>query len=399
VQGFINKNFTIEERDIMKAPLATKIGIIGGGQLGKMMILEAKKMGMVINILDPEENCPSSSIADCHIVGGLKDADAIKKLAEISDVVTYEIEHINVDALFEIEKTGKPVYPTPASLKIIQNKLSQKTRLIEEGVPSPDLLAVGSPDDLRRAGEKFGYPMMVKACLGGYDGKGNFLIKSADQAEEAFEALGGNDLMVESFVDFTMEISVLACRGRNGEIAVYPVAQNDHENEVLNETRVPANISAETSKQAMDVARRVMEIFEGVGMFCVEMFVLRDGSVSVNEIAPRPHNSGHYTIEACSSSQFDNHIRAVAGMPLGDTSLIKPVVMRNLLGDAGEDGRAVVTGVDEVLAIPGARLHIYGKAEVKPKRKMGHITVIADTLEDAVKNGEKAHKALKILGK
>ncbi|MCL2854746.1 MAG: 5-(carboxyamino)imidazole ribonucleotide synthase [Defluviitaleaceae bacterium] len=383
----------------MKSPLSTKIGIIGGGQLGKMMILEAKKMGMTVNILEAEEKCPSHSIADNHIVGSLKDANAIKKLAEISDVITYEIEHINVDALFEVEKAGKPVYPTPASLKIIQNKLSQKTRLLEEGVPAPDLLPVNSPADLLAAGEKFGYPMMVKACLGGYDGKGNFLIKTPEQAEEAFKTLGSTDLMVESFVDFTMEISVLACRGQNGEIAVYPVAQNDHENEVLNETRVPANISEKTSKQAMDVARRVMEIFEGVGMFCVEMFVLQDGSVSVNEIAPRPHNSGHYTIEACSSSQFDNHIRAVAGLPLGDTTLIKPAVMRNLLGDADEDGVAVVTGVDEVLAIPGARLHIYGKKEVKPKRKMGHITVIADTLEDAVEKGNKAYAALKILGR
>ncbi|MCL2753020.1 MAG: ATP-grasp domain-containing protein, partial [Defluviitaleaceae bacterium] len=170
----------------MKAPLATKIGIIGGGQLGKMMILEAKKMGFIINVLDPEENCPSSSICDNLIVGGLKDRDAILKLAEISDVITYEIEHINVAALYEIEKSGKPVYPTPASLEVIQNKLSQKTALLEKGVPCPDLLAVNSVEDLITAGDKFGYPMMVKACLGGYDGKGNFLLRSADKAQEAF---------------------------------------------------------------------------------------------------------------------------------------------------------------------------------------------------------------------
>ncbi|MCL2575030.1 MAG: 5-(carboxyamino)imidazole ribonucleotide synthase [Defluviitaleaceae bacterium] len=381
-------------------PLATKIGIIGGGQLGKMMILEAKKMGFYINVLDPDHTCPSSSICDTLIVGGLKDRDAILKLAEISDVITYEIEHINVDALYEIEKSGKPVYPTPASLAVIQNKLSQKRTLLEKGVPCPDLMEVNSVKDLLEAGEKFGYPMMVKACLGGYDGKGNFLLRSADGAQEAFDALGGSKtpLMVESFVDFEMEISVLACRGQNGDIAVYPVAQNDHKNEVLDLTRVPANISSEISQKAMDVARRVMEIFGGVGMFCVEMFVTKDGGISVNEIAPRPHNSGHYTIEGCSSSQFDNHIRAVAGLPLGCTKLIKPTVMKNILGEEGENGKAVVTGADKVLAIAGAKLHIYGKAETVPKRKMGHITVTADTLDEAVKLANQAHLDLKIKG-
>ena len=384
----------------MKTPLATKIGIIGGGQLGKMMILEAKKMGFVINVLDPDPTCPSSSICDNLIVGGLKDREKILELAAISDVITYEIEHINVAALYEIEKSGKPVYPTPQSLEIIQNKLSQKTTLLEKGVPCPDLLAVNSVQDLLTAGEKFGYPMMVKACLGGYDGKGNFLLRSADKAQEAFDALNGakNPLMVESFVDFEMEISVLACRGQNGDIAIYPVAQNDHKNEALDITRVPANISANIEEKAMDVARRVMEIFGGVGMFCVEMFVTRDGEVSVNEIAPRPHNSGHYTIEGCSSSQFDNHIRAVAGLPLGCTKLIMPTVMKNIFGAEGEQGKAHVTGVDKVLGIPGAKLHIYGKAETVPFRKMGHITVTADTLEEALRLANQAHADLKIKG-
>ncbi|MCL2169516.1 MAG: 5-(carboxyamino)imidazole ribonucleotide synthase, partial [Defluviitaleaceae bacterium] len=303
----------------MKSPLQTKIGIVGGGQLGKMMILEAKKMGFVVNVLDPDANCPSSSISDTLIVGSLKCRDSILKLAEISDIVTYEIEHINVQALYEVEKNGTPVYPTPASLEVIQNKLTQKLKLQEKGVPVPRLLAVNSEADLVEAGKKFGYPMMVKACLGGYDGKGNHLLKSEDGVAEAFAALGGdkNPLMVEEFVDFDIEISVLATRGRNGDIAVYPVAQNNHKDEVLDETRVPANISDEVTKQAMDVARQVMEIFEGVGMFCVEMFSLRSGGVSVNEIAPRPHNSGHYTIEGTACSQFMNHIRAVAGLPLG----------------------------------------------------------------------------------
>jgi 5-(carboxyamino)imidazole ribonucleotide synthase len=383
----------------MNLPLAAKIGIIGGGQLGKMMILEAKKMGFVVNILDSDPACPSSSICDEQVVGGLKCRDSIVKLAEISDIITYEIEHINVDALYEIQKSGTPVYPTPASLEIIQNKLAQKLKLKSEGVPVPDLMEINSTDDLLRAGEKFGYPMMVKACFGGYDGRGNYFLESADKIDEAFKALGGseNPLMVEDFVDFSIEISVLACRGINGEIAVYPVAQNAHENEVLDETRVPAAIDEAVSKQAMGVARRVMEIFEGVGMFCVEMFVAKDG-VLVNEIAPRPHNSGHYSIEGTPCSQFENHIRAVAGLPLGDTPLLKPTGMKNILGEDDQSGPALVLGVEEVLAIPAATLHIYGKEEVRPKRKMGHITVINDDLDKAVSLAAKAHESLKIIG-
>ncbi|MDR2167126.1 MAG: 5-(carboxyamino)imidazole ribonucleotide synthase, partial [Clostridiales bacterium] len=341
----------------MNSPLATKIGIVGGGQLGKMMILEAKKMGFVINILDPDPKCPAHSICDVQIVGGLKCRDSILKLAEISDIITYEIEHINVDALYEVQTNGTPVYPTPASLEIIQNKLSQKLRLKQEGVPVPRLAEINSEADLVAAGEEFGYPMMLKACLGGYDGRGNFLLKSAAGVGEAFKALGGdkNPLMVEEFVDFSIEISVLACRGLDGEIAIYPVAQNAHKNEVLDETRVPAAIDENTTKQAMEVARRVMEIFEGVGMFCVEMFVAKDG-VLVNEIAPRPHNSGHYSIEGTPCSQFENHIRAVAGLPLGNTSLIKPTVMKNILGEDDQSGPALVMGVEEVLAVPAATL-------------------------------------------
>jgi len=383
----------------MSLALKARIGIIGGGQLGKMMILEAKKMGFYVSILEPDPKCPAHTLADNHIVAGLKDRDAILQLAEISDIITYEIEHINVDALFEVEKNGKPVYPTPSSLKVIQDKLTQKAKLQLEGVPVPEFIELNTQEDILKAGEKFGYPMMLKARKGGYDGRGNFLIKGPDQSGEAYAALNGekNALMAEKFVDFDLEISVLACRAKDGEIVVYPVAQNAHVDEVLRETRVPAEINNDTASKAMDVAKRVMEIFGGVGMFCVELFVTRDGNVMVNEIAPRPHNSGHYSIEGCSASQFENHIRAVAGLPLGDTSLIKPTVMRNILGEPGHEGPAFAQGAEKVLAIPGASLHIYGKEETKPKRKMGHITIIADTIEEAVRKGELASESLKMI--
>jgi len=385
----------------MNSALSTKIGIVGGGQLGKMMILEAKKMGMYVAILDPDPNCAAHSLVDEHIVADLKDGNAILRLAEISDVVTYESEHIDVEALFTIEKSGKPVYPSPQSLKIIQDKLTQKQGLLKNGVAAPDFMEAGSPNDILKAGEEFGYPMMLKARLGGYDGFGNFTVKSAEQAEEAFHALNGNKtpLMIDKFVNFDMEISVLACRGINGEIAIYPVAQNEHRQESLYETRVPANIDAAISDSAMEVARKVMEIFGGVGMFCVEMFVEKGGRVLVNEIAPRPHNSGHYSIEGCYSSQFENHVRAICGLPLGDTALIKPSVMRNIFGEADHSGPAFVQGAENVLKIPGASLHIYGKQETRPRRKMGHITVIDDSLENAVKKASQAHDNLKMISK
>ena len=384
----------------MKSPLSTKIGIIGGGQLGKMMIQEAKKMGFWVAILENDTTCPAHSLVDHHIVKEYKKGnEGILELAAMCDVLTYDIEHINVDALFEVEKSGTPVYPSPASLKVIQNKYTQKQTLLDKGVPVPEFLPVNSAADITAAGEKFGYPMMLKACLGGYDGRGNFLVKSAAQAKEGYDALGGDGspMMIEKFVDFTIEISVLACRGRDGEIAIYPVGQNNHKNEVLDETRVPAIISDKTRESAMQVARQVMEIFEGVGIFCVEMFVLKDETVSVNEIAPRPHNSGHYTIEGCVTSQFANHVRAVAGLPLGDTRLVQPSVMRNILGEHGHSGPALPVGAEKVLAIPGAALHIYGKQETRAKRKMGHITVVADTIEEAVELGQKAFDSFKMI--
>jgi 5-(carboxyamino)imidazole ribonucleotide synthase len=377
-----------------------KIGIIGGGQLGKMMILEAKKMGFYVTVLDPTEKCPAHCLVNEHIIADFDDKEAITLLAEKSDVVTYEFEHIDADTLTTLEEKGKKIYPTAKSLKVIQNKYTQNVLMRDNGLPVPEFCHIASLKDLQEAGKQYGYPFMLKTCTGGYDGKGNFCVGSAEEITEAYSALGEGriPLMAERFFPFIMEISVLACRGISGEIQIYPVAENIHQDSILSETRVPAHISAQTTQKAMDLAKRVMEIFEGVGMFCVEMFVDADGNVAVNEVAPRPHNSGHYTIEACVCSQFEQHIRAVTGLPLGSPELLQPVVMRNLLGEEGYQGKAVICGADKVLSIAGASLHIYGKEESKPKRKMGHITVIANKLEDAIKNAEKAKESIRILG-
>ena len=377
-----------------------KIGIIGGGQLGKMMIQEAKKMGFYITVLDPTLKCPAHTLVDEHIVANFDDETAIRLLASKSDVITYEFEHIGADILETLENEGVKVYPTAKSLKIIQNKYSQKSLLLKNNIPMPEFTSVETPNDIKNAGEKYGYPFLLKSCTGGYDGKGNFVIHNENEINEGFKALGSGKipLMAEKFFPFTMEISVLACRGINGEIEVYPVAENIHHDNILFETRVPANISEETSKKAMELAKSVMEIFEGVGMFCVEMFVDKDGNVALNEVAPRPHNSGHYTIEACMTSQFEQHIRAVSGLPLGSSKLIMPTVMRNLLGEEGFNGNATVEGADEALSIKGVYLHIYGKEKSVPKRKMGHLTVISDTLEEAAEKAKKAYDFIKIKG-
>ena len=383
-----------------KANIHKKIGIIGGGQLGQMMILEAKKMGFYITVLDPTLNCPAHTIVDEHIFSDFEDEKSIRLLAEKSDVVTYEFEHINAQVLKQLEAEGKKVYPTATSLEIIQNKFSQKSLLKKDGIPVPDFMAVSSPAEILAAGKEYGFPLMLKACTGGYDGKGNYVVKNENDCENGYKELGGGTLplMAEKFYPFIMEISVLACRAINGDIKVYPVAENIHKDSILDKTRVPASISAKTTENAMNLAKRVMEVFEGVGMFCVEMFVDKDGNVAINEVAPRPHNSGHYTIEACVTSQFEQHIRAVSGLPLGDPSLVRPVVMRNILGEEGSSGKAVVEGADEALAIPGVTLHVYGKETSKPKRKMGHLTATAATLEEAEKNADMAKDFIKIKG-
>lgn len=383
----------------MTYPLSTRIGIIGGGQLGKMMTLEAKKMGFWVAMIDPTEDCPSHSVSDMHIVARFDDREAIRRLSELTDVLTYESEHIDTEILLALEGEGKKIYPTAGSLKIIQDKFTQKAALRKAGIPVPDFREVSGITGIKEAAAEYGYPMLLKTCKGGYDGKGNALIRSEASIENAFESLGGGKLklMAERFVPFVMEISVLACRGINGEIAVYPVAQNLHEDNILKETRVPAAISEAVTKRAMDIAHDVMEVFRGVGMFCVEMFVDKDGNVSVNEVAPRPHNSGHYSIEACVVSQFEQHIRAITGLPFGDTSLVRPACMKNLLGDEGYSGKAVVLGAEKALRQKGAALHIYGKSETRPARKMGHLTATAETLDEAVEAANAAAAFIKII--
>jgi len=377
-----------------------KIGIVGGGQLGKMMILEAKRLGLYTAVLDPVPDCPAHSISDLHIVGDLTDPSGYEELSRHVDVITYEWENISTDALESLENEGHKIYPSVNALKIIQNKNSQKTALKNNGIPVPHFKLVAGTDEIRDAGESgdFGYPLMLKTTTGGYDGKGNALIKSHADIESAFGQLGSGkkELMVEQYIDFEKEISVIACRGIDGEKVIYPVAENIHVNSILDTTIVPADIDRTVYEKATDITDKVMTVFEGVGTFCIEMFVTKPGDIYVNEVAPRPHNSGHYTIEACHANQFENHIRAITGLPFGDTSLMMPVVMVNLLGES--DGSAKLLGLPEAYRDPKVHVHIYGKSESKKGRKMGHYTVVGNTAEDTLHRARNLKKILRIVG-
>lgn len=378
--------------------LQKKIGIIGGGQLGKMMILDAKRLGYYVVTLDPASDCPSSSISDRLIVADFDDLDAMRQMAHEVDVITYEFEHIGVQALKTLAREGHTIYPTPSSLEIIQDKATQKAALEAAGLPIPAFTQVATIEEIKEAGHHYGYPMMLKACTGGYDGKGNALIQDQRSIESAFESLGNGrvKLMVEGFVPFTMEISVLACRGIDGNMVVYPVGENVHINSILATTIVPANISQACTAKAMALAEAVMDVFHGVGMFCVEMFVTEDEGVLINEVAPRPHNSGHYTIEGCLTSQFENHVRAIVGLPLGDVTLRSPSVMRNLLGAADVTGPTLAKGVEDAYSMPNVKVHLYGKTTTQPYRKMGHLTAVANSIEEAKIAADKAFDLIKI---
>ncbi len=372
-----------------------KIGIIGGGQLGKMMTLEAKRMGFHVTVMDPTPASPAAQVADAQVVAGFHDEKAIREVVTAVDVTTYEFEHIDAAVLLAMEERGFPIYPTPIVLQKIQNKLTQKEILAAAGIPVPAFAPVHSEADIAAAAIRLGYPLVLKTCTGGYDGKGNCVINGPDQIRPAMTSLQGS-LMVEEYVPFLGEVSVIVARNCHNEVKSFPLAENIHVENILRLTIVPARVDDVIAQSARQVAERVIEVFRGIGVFCIEMFVTTGGRVLVNEVAPRPHNSGHYTIEACVTSQFEQHIRAITGLPLGDPSLIQPAVMVNLLGEDERQGPAVLTGIREVLAMPGVYLHFYGKQQTAPRRKMGHVTVVASCRSEALERAYRVAASLRV---
>ncbi|RJQ28346.1 5-(carboxyamino)imidazole ribonucleotide synthase [Candidatus Parcubacteria bacterium] len=362
-----------------------RIGIVGGGQLGRMLAQAAKKLGFFVTVLDPTSKSPAGLVADAQITAGFKDESAIRELASKSDFLTFEIELANHEILHELAKDGVAVNPSAETLGIIKDKLRQKEFLREAGIPTADFAPVHSKEDVLHALKRFGYPVVLKARFDGYDGRGNALISSETDIGKGLEKLAGRLLYVEKFVPFAKELSVIIAREATNEIAPYPVFETVHKNNICHMVIALARVSSEARKLAEDVARRTMEELQGVGVFCVEMFLLENGEVFVNEIAPRVHNAGHLTIEAFRTSQFEQHIRAITGMKLGLVGMIVPAaVMVNILGD--RTGRADPKGVERAEALPNVRVHLYDKIETRPERKMGHITATADTVDEAVKN-------------
>ena len=357
------------------------IGVVGGGQLGRMLAEAAGPLGVTIDILDPTPHCPAAPFARNHLVAPFDDVDATEAVASRVDVLTYEIELADPDALAAVqETTGTPVHPHPDTLRMIQDKLRQNEALQDAGIPVPPFAAVDSAEAVRDVCAELGYPAMLKARRGGYDGRGNLPINGPAEVEEALAEVG-TDAMIESFVDFEREISVIAVKGVDEEASYVPV-ENIHEAEILRETVVPARTSDDRLQRAQEVADEVLAVLDGRGVYGIELFEQPDGQIVVNEIAPRPHNSGHWTIEGAVTSQFEQHIRAILGHPLGSTDHRGATVTANLLGQGDHTGSVQVSGISELLAARDIHLHWYGKRESRPLRKMGHLTVTGPHVDD-----------------
>jgi len=352
--------------------MAKRLGIIGGGQLGMMITEAAKNLSehiSEITVLDPTENCPAAQAGAKQIVGDFKDELAILKLAEQSDIITYEIESGNTDVL---SKLKAKIEPSPSTLSIIQDKFLQKTFLSENELPVSQFYEITSLGDLHEKIKELGLPVLLKSRRDAYDGRGNFKITSSDEIEKAYNHFDGKSLMVEKFVNFKMEVSVIAARNTKGKITGYPLVENIHENNILKMTIAPARVSIDVIKNAGEIAKKTMEVLKGAGVFGIEMFIDQDDKILINEIAPRVHNSGHHTLQSSKTSQFEQHLRAILGLELGSTDLVHRTVMCNILGPYGFEGKYNPIKLEK----DGVYLKMYGKSVSKPQRKLGHFNVV-----------------------
>ena len=368
-----------------------RVGIVGGGQLGMMLAEAAVPLGIEVTVLD-KAGCPASFAGATVIEGAITDGEKTRELASQVDVVTVEIEHVNSDVLAALAHEGVPVHPSPETLVTIKDKLAQKIFLRQFGLATADFLAIDDARDVREAAEMFGYPFLLKARHGAYDGRGNVVIRSEQEIPDGIRTLGGAALYAERYVPFVKELAVMVARGRDGAIAPFPVVETKHEASILRWMVAPAPIAASAKEQAERLAVAAVERLSGAGVFGVEMFLTADGALLINEIAPRVHNSGHYTIEACQTSQFAQHLLAITGQPLGSTAMTQPAAaMVNILGE--RTGSAEPTGT-EAAARDGAAVHWYHKRDVAPLRKMGHLTA---TGEDAGECLERALAAREVI--
>jgi 5-(carboxyamino)imidazole ribonucleotide synthase len=371
-------------------PPGSTIGVMGGGQLGRMFAIAARRMGYRVQIFTPEEESPAGQFADLTRIAEYSNESAVRRFADEVDVITFEFENIPIETVnWCAERTD--VRPAGSILHIAQHRLREKTFLADAGVPVAPFRAVRNANELENAIERIGRPAILKTAAFGYDGKGQQTITAREDFDEIWSATSADEMILEGAVDFEKEVSVIVARGVDGEMATFPLCENIHRNHILDITVVPARVAPSVEEQAAQLARAIAEKVELVGLLAVEMFLKRNGELVVNELAPRPHNSGHWTIEGCVTSQFEQQVRAVCGLPLGSTAILRPSAMANLLGDVWMRG---TPDWSRALEIDGAHLHLYGKSEPRPRRKMGHLTATAATAQEAIDAVARARAAL-----
>lgn len=364
------------EKDLIGS--SHRLGILGGGQLGRMFIQEAISYDIHVHIMENDNNAPSAGIATTFTKGDITDYNDVMSFGKDMDVITVEIENVNIEALYELEKSGVKVYPQPHILEIIKDKGLQKTFYKENHIPTSDFELIDANADLSSL--EGNIPFVHKIRTGGYDGKGVEIIRSKEDLDATFSEAS----IIEELIYFEKELSVIVSRNEKGETAVYPTVECEfNEANLVAYLFSPANITAEIEKKANDLAIEVINKLELVGILAVELFLTKKGEILVNEVAPRPHNSGHHTIECNVTSQFEQHMRSVLNMPLGSTEMTRYGVMLNLIGSAGHTGKAIYEGLNAIVAKPGVHIHVYGKEQTKPNRKMGHITIAASTMNEA----------------
>ncbi len=366
------------------------LGVFGSGQLGRMFALAARRMGYRVRVYSPDRDTPAGQVADAEIVGAYEDRDAVAAFCRGVGAVTFEFENVP-SAVAEVAAAFVPVRPGGSVLHVCQHRLREKSALCEAGLPVPRFAAVRDLTDLEAAADVIDRNGVLKTASSGYDGKGQAKLTPDSNLEAAWESLGTVEAIYEEFVAFEKELSVVGVRGADGATAFYGPIENGHRNHVLDLSRCPADVPDSVKRDAVEIARRVLETLDVVGVLCVELFLKADGSLLINETAPRPHNSGHLTIEAFATSQFEQQVRAVAGLPLGSTEQLRPAAMANLLGDVWPSGEP---RWDRALAVPGVALHLYGKSDPKPGRKMGHLTATSETIDEAVRRVVAARDAL-----
>jgi 5-(carboxyamino)imidazole ribonucleotide synthase len=356
------------------------VGILGSGQLGRMFAIAARRMGYRVHTFSPDTDTPTGQVADLEIVAPYEDLDAVRRFARQVRVVTFEFENVPAETAAAAAESTQ-VRPRGEVLHTTQNRLREKNFLASNGFPLAPFRPVRSLEDITSGLAEIGPKAILKTAGFGYDGKGQIKIHALSAAEEAWRRMNGQECVLESWIEFEKEVSVVAVRGVDGSFVHYGVVENDHKNHILDLTRAPGRVSPELAAEAVEIARAVLEKLEVVGVLCVEFFVTISGKLLINELAPRPHNSGHFTFDACVTSQFEQQLRAACGLPLGSTELLRPAAMSNLMGDLWDHGEPNWAAA---LSLPNVKLHLYGKMSARPGRKMGHLTALGETADDAV---------------